>query len=213
MEKIYENPIRILIIENQFLIRLGIRTVLQRQSDIEIVGEAETGAQGFEIFRQLNPAVVLMSLKLGASCAVDEIEKFLKFSRKAGIVVLASHAGDAEIARSLENGASGYICHDVSESDLLKAVRAAAAGKKFIPSGIAGILSENFGQETLTPSEQKILTLIVGGKSNKQIAFDLKISENTVKTHVKNLFEKLGVSDRTSAATTAIKRGLVRFDL
>lgn len=208
-----QNSIRILIIENQFLIRAGIRTVLQKQSDIEIVAEAESGEKGFEIFKQTHPDVVLIGLRLGETCAVDEIERFLKFSPKAKIIVLASHAGDAEISRSLQNGASGYICQDVSESDLLKAVRAVAAGRKFIPSDVAEILTENFGQETLTPSEQKILQIIVAGKSNKQIAFDLSISENTVKTHVKNLFEKLRVSDRTSAATTAIKRGLVRIDL
>jgi len=208
-----QKPIRILIIENQFLIRIGIRTVLQAQSDAEIVAEAETSRQGFEIFKQANPDVTLMSLRLGETCAVDEIEKFLQFSPKAKIIVLASHAGDVEISRSLQNGAMGYICQDVSESNLLKAVRAVAAGKKFIPPDVAEILSENFGQETLTPSEQKILRMIVGGKSNKQIAFESNVSENTVKTHVKNLFEKLHVSDRTSAATTAIKRGLVRIDI
>ncbi len=127
--------------------------------------------------------------------------------------MLASHAGDAEISRSLESGAFGYICTDVSEADLLKAIRAIASGKKFIPSNVAEILTENFGQETLTPSERKILQMIVGGKSNKQIAFDSSISENTVKTHIKNIFDKLGVSDRTSAATLAIRRGLVRSHL
>jgi len=208
-----ENSIRILIIESQFLIRVGIRGVLQTQIDIVIVAEAETSEKGYEIFKQTNPDVVLMSLRLGDKCAVDEIEKFLKFSPKVKIIVLASHAGDAEISRSLHNGASGYICQDVSESDLLKAIRSVAAGKKFIPSDVAEILTEAYGQETLTPSEQKILAMIVAGKSNKQIAFNLNISENTVKTHVKNLFEKLRVSDRTSAATTAIKRGLVRIDL
>ncbi|MCY7348137.1 MAG: response regulator transcription factor, partial [Pyrinomonadaceae bacterium] len=95
----------------------------------------------------------------------------------------------------------------------LKAIRVVNAGKKYIPADIAEILSENFGQEELTPREQNILQMLVGGNSNKEIAFDLNVSENTVKTHVKNVFEKLGVSDRTSAATLAIKRGLVRIDL
>lgn len=208
-----KSPIRVLIIENQTLIRIGIKTILQAQKDIEISAETETSDQGFEIFKKTHADVVLMSLRLGESCAIDEIGRFLQVAPQAKIIVLASHAGDAEISRSLESGAFGYICTDVSEADLLKAIRTVALGKKFIPSNVAEILTENFGQETLTPSERKILQMIVDGKSNKQIAFDSSISENTVKTHIKNIFDKLDVSDRTSAATLAIRRGLVRADL
>ncbi len=208
-----QSPIRVLIIESQTLIRIGIKTILQAREDIEIFAEAETSEQGFEIFKKSRVDVVLMSLRLGESCAIDEIGRFLRVVPQAKIIVLASHAGDAEISRSLESGAFGYICTDVSEADLLKAIRTVTSGKKFIPLNVAEILTENFGQETLTPSEQKILQMIVNGKSNKQIAFDSSISENTVKTHIKNIFDKLGVSDRTSAATLAIRRGLVRADL
>ncbi|MCA1623345.1 MAG: response regulator transcription factor [Acidobacteria bacterium] len=208
-----ENTIRVLIIENQALVRAGIRSVLQKQRGIEIVAEVETSNEGFEVFKKTHADVVLISLRLRDSCAVDEIEKFLQFSPKSKIIVLASHAGDAEISRSLQSGAFGYVLKDVSENDLVKAIRTVAAGKKFVPFDVAEILTENLGQENLTPSEQRILQMIVAGKSNKQIAFDLNISENTVKTHVKNLFDKLQVSDRTSAATIAIKRGLVRIDV
>lgn len=208
-----QSPIRVLIVESQTLIRIGLKAILQTQKDIEIFAEAETSEQGFKIFKKTRVDVILMSLRLGASCAIDEIGRFLRVAPQAKIIVLASHAGDAEISRSLESGAFGYICTDVSEADLLKAIRTTASGKKFIPSNVAEILTENFGQETLTLSEQKILQMIVNGKSNKQIAFDSSISENTVKTHIKNIFDKLGVSDRTSAATLAIKRGLVRADL
>lgn len=208
-----QNKIRLLVIENQALVRAGIRSILQTQNDIEIVGEAEASDEGFEIFKQTRPDVILISLRLRETCAVDEIEKFLQVSPKSKIIVLASHAGDAEISRSLQNGAFGYVLKDVSETDLIKAIRTVAAGKKFVSSDISEILTENFGQENLTPSEERILQLIVAGKSNKQIAFELNVSENTVKTHVKNLFDKLQVSDRTSAATIAIKRGLVRIDV
>jgi two-component system NarL family response regulator len=208
-----ENKIRVLVIEAETLVRVGVRTILSSQGDFEIVGEAETGERGFELFRQTNPQVVLMSLRMAETCAIDEIERFLEFAPKAKIIVLASRAGDAEISRSLQNGAFGYVLKNVSESDLLKAVRTVAAGRKFIPPVVAEILSENFGQETLTPSEEKILQQIVAGRSNKEIAYNLKVSENTVKTHVKNIFDKLGVSDRTTAATLAIRRGLVRVDI
>ncbi|HEX8250922.1 MAG TPA: response regulator transcription factor [Pyrinomonadaceae bacterium] len=203
---------KILIIENETLVRVGICTILEREKDFEIVGDARTSAEGFRLFQEKLPDVTLMSLRLPESCAVDEIGNFLEYAPKAKIIILASHAGDAEINRALMGGAYGYILRNISESELIKAIRTVAAGKKYIPGEIASILSENLGQETLTPSEQRILEMIVAGQSNKEIAFELSVSENTVKTHIKNIFEKLAVSDRTSAATSAIKRGLVRFE-
>lgn len=208
-----KNPVRVLIVENQTLTRIGIETILGAQIDFEIIGEAANGAEGFAKFRELSPDVTILSLRLPDSCAIDNLDDYFNENKRARILILAEHAGDAEIARSLKKGASGYICKDVSENELLKAVRAVSIGKKYIPADIAEILSENFGQEELTAQERKILQAIVGGKSNKEIAFELNVSENTVKTHVKNVFEKLGVSDRTSAATLAIKRGLVRLDV
>ena len=208
-----KKPIRILLIENQTLTRVGIRTILTAQSDIEIAGEAATSAEGFQLFQALKPDVVLISLRLPDSCAVDEIGRFLEADPRGRIIVLAEHAGDAEVSRSLKQGAYGYVCKDVSESELIKAIRTVAAGRKFVQNEIANLLSENLGQEELTKTERKIIRAIVAGKANKEIAFDLNVSENTIKTHVKNVFEKLGVSDRTSAATQAIKRGLVRIDV
>lgn len=206
-------PIRLLIVENQMLVRVGIRMILAAQDDVEIVGEAETGAEGFKMFRRLKPDATILSLRLPDSCAIDVLSDYFDENKRAKILILAEHAGDAEISRSLKKGAAGYVCKDVSESELIRAIRAVAAGKKYIPADIAEILSENFNREELTPQERKILQLVVGGNSNKEIAFDLNVSENTVKTHVKNVFEKLGVSDRTSAATLAIRRGLVRIDV
>ncbi len=205
--------IRLLLVENQTLARIGIKTILSGQNDIQIVGEAETGAEGLDMFRKLKPDVTILSLRLPDSCAIDVLEDYFGENGRAKILILAEHAGDAEISRSLKKGASGYVCKDVSENELIKAIRAVNAGGKYIPADIAGILSENFGQEELTPAERKILQMIVGGNSNKEIAYELNVSENTIKTHVKNVFEKLGVSDRTSAATLAIKRGLVRIDV
>lgn len=208
-----KSPIRILIIENQTLVRVGIKTILSSHSDFEIIAEAETSAEGLQKFRELKPDVTILSLRLPDSCAIDVLDEYFAENKRAKILILAEHAGDSEISRSLKKGAAGYICKDISESELVKAIRAVASGKKYIPSDIAEILSENIGQEELTPSERKVLQMIVTGKANKEIAYDLNISENTVKTHVKNVFDKLGVSDRTSAATLAIKRGLVRIHL
>lgn len=205
--------LRILLIESQSLTRIGIRAVLAGQSDVELIGESGNAAEGFEKFKELRPDVTILGLRFPGSCTIDDLENYFFEDRKARIIMLADHAGDAEIARALKKGVLGYICKDVEPEELLNAIRTVAAGRKYIPDEIARILSENIGQEELTPTEANILRMIVGGMSNKEIAFALDISENTVKTHNQNIFGKIGVSDRTSAATTAVRRGLVRVDL
>lgn len=205
--------IRLLIIESHSLTRLGVRSVIDGESDIEVVGETDNAAAGFELFQALKPDVTILGLRFPDSCSIDDLDNYFIDDPKARIIVLAEHAGDAEITKALKKGAAGYICKDVEPNDLIAAIRTVNAGRKYIPDEIAQILSENLGQETLTPAETNVLGMIVGGMSNKEIAFALDISENTAKTHVKNIFDKIGVSDRTSAATTAIKRGLVRVDL
>lgn len=205
--------IRVLLIENQPLTRLGVRTVIDGEKDIELTGESDNAAAGFELFKDLKPDVTILGLRFPDSCSIDDLDNYFVDDPKAKIIVLAEHAGDAEITKALRKGATGYICKDVSPGELVAAIRTIAAGRKYIPDEISQILSEHLGQEDLTPSEANVLRMIVGGMSNKEIAFTLDVSENTVKTHVKNIFDKIGVSDRTSAATTAIKRGLVRVDL
>ena len=180
--------------------------------DFKVIGEADSGAKGLELFRQYKPDLVILSLRLPDSCAVDGIEQYLAIQPKTKIIVLADSAGDVEITKSLKKGALGYILKNVSEEELIKAIRTVSSGHKYIPGNIAAILSENLGQEDLTTSEKNVLEMVVAGKANKQIAMELNISENTVKSHVKNVFDKLGVSDRTSATTLAIKRGFVRID-
>ena len=205
--------ISVLLIENQPLTRLGVRVVIDGENDLELAGESDNAAEGFELFRKLRPDVTILGLRFPDSCSIDDLDNYFIEDPKAKIIVLAEHAGDAEITKALKKGAAGYICKDVSPGELVTAIRTVAAGRKYIPDDIAQILSESLGQETLTPAETNVLHMIVGGMSNKEIAFALDVSENTVKTHVKNIFDKIGVSDRTSAATTAIKRGLVRVDL
>ncbi len=205
--------IDLLLIEDQPLTRLGVRAVLEQHDDIKLADEADNAADGFAKFRALKPDVTILGLRLPDSCSLDNLDNYFAEDSKAKIIVLAEHAGDAEIAAALKKGAAGFICKDVEPEELVKAIRTVAAGRKFIPTEIAQVLSENLGSEELTPAESNVLRMIVGGMSNKEIAFTLDVSENTVKSHVQNIFGKIGVSDRTSAATTAIKRGLVRVDL
>jgi DNA-binding NarL/FixJ family response regulator len=165
------------------------------------------------MFSEMSPDVTLLGLRFPDSCTIDDLDKFLAERPAARIIMLAEHAGDVEIKRALQKGAFGYVCKDVEPSDLVTAIKTVNKGRKYIPDNIAGILSEYIGDDDPTPSETAVLEMVVGGMSNKEIAFALDVSENTVKTHVQNLFGKLGVSDRTSAATLAIKRGLVRADI
>ena len=207
------DPIRVLLVEDQPLTRLGVRAVIAQEPDIEIAGEEDNSVDGFGKFKELRPAVTILGLRLRDSCTIDDLDNYFIADPKAKIIVLAEHAGDAEITKALKKGALGYICKDVSPEDLVSAIRTVSKGRKFIPADVAAILSEHIGSEELTTAEANILRMIVGGMSNKEIAFALDISENTVKTHASNIYDKLGVSDRTSAATLAIKRGLVRTDL
>jgi two-component system, NarL family, response regulator len=206
-------PIKVLTIEHQPLTRIGVRTVVDGEAGIDMIGDAENAADGFAMFRDLNPDVTILGLRFPDSCSIDDLDNYFAERPKARIIVLAEHAGDAEIARALKKGAAGYICKDILPGELIDAIRSVAAGRKYIPDDIAQILTENLGREELTPTETNVLRMIVGGMSNKEIAFALDVSENTIKTHIQNIFGKIGVSDRTSAATTAIKRGLVRVDL
>lgn len=204
---------KVLLIENQPLTRLGVRTVIDGETDIELAGETDDPTKGFDLFKQLHPDITILGLRFPDSCSIDDLESYFVADPKARIIVLAEHAGDAEISKALKKGAAGYVCKDVSPGELITAIRTVVAGRKYIPDEIAQILNDNLGSEDLTRAEGNVLRMIVGGMSNKEIAFALDVSENTVKTHVKNIFDKIGVSDRTSAATTAIKRGLVRVDL
>jgi len=206
-------PTTVLLIENQPLTRLGVRAVIDLEPDIELVADTDNSADGFAKFSDRKPDVTILGLRFPDSCSIDDLDNYFTENPKAKIIVLAEHAGDAEITKALKKGASGYICKDVSPEELLTAIRTVSAGKRYIPNDIAQILSENVGKEELTPTEATVLRMIVGGMSNKEIAFALDVSENTVKSHNQNIFGKIGVSDRTSAATTAIKRGLVRVDL
>ena len=185
------SPIRLLLIENQSLTRLGVRSVIESEADIELVGETDNAADGFELFQKLKPDVTILGLRFPDSCSIDDLDNYFIENPNAKIIVLAEHAGDAEITKALKKGAAGYICKDVKPNDLITAIRTVAAGRKYIPEEIAQILNENLGQETLTPAETNVLGMIVGGMSNKEIAFALDISENTAKTHVKNIFDKI----------------------
>ena len=154
--------IDVLLIENQPLTRLGVRAVVDAEQEIELISETDSVTDGFRLFKELNPDVTILGLRFPDHCTIDDLENYFAERPKARIIVLAEHAGDVEIARALKKGAAGYICKDISPGELVDAIRTVAAGRKYIPDDIAQILSENIGQEELTPTESNILRMIVG---------------------------------------------------
>ena len=206
-------PIRILLVESHPLTRIGIKTVISEQPDMEIVGEAFSGTEGVAQYRKSQPDITLFGLRTPDLCGVDAVKFIRAESPKANIIILADRAGDAEIRRSLENGACGFVLKDAPTEELIKAIRAVFRGKRYVSPEIAEVLTDNLGAEDLTPAEQRVVEMIVRGASNKEISVALSITENTVKTHLKNIFGKLNVDDRTQAAMSAIRRGIVRVDV
>jgi DNA-binding NarL/FixJ family response regulator len=204
--------IRVLLVEAQSLVRLGIRAALKQAGGFTVAGESETSEDGIRLFAETRPDVVVLGLRLRETCAVEDLDRFKEVDAGAKIVIIATHAGDGEITQALKKGALGYLLTNVTPEELADALRLAAKGKKYIPREIAGVVAEHIGQEPLTATEKTVLRMITEGRANKEIAYRLDISENTVKTHVRNIFDKLRVADRTAAATAAIKRGLVRVD-
>lgn len=205
--------INVLLIERQQIAREGIEALIAKSDRFTIAASTADPGEGFELFKELRPDVVVLGLRFVDSCSIDALPAYFEIQPRARVVILADNAGDGEIAKALKLGALAFVSKDESGDELFAAVEAAANGKKYLPKEIASVLAENYGADELTPAETNVLRSIVGGMSNKEIAFALDISENTVKSHIQNIFSKIGVSDRTSAATAAIKRGLVRVDI
>ncbi|MDQ2835353.1 MAG: response regulator transcription factor [Acidobacteriota bacterium] len=206
------DAVRILIIEDHHVVRKGFVALLQMLPGLAVVGEGGDGAEAVALFDEHRPDVTLMDLRLPGMGGVDAIKAIRKKNPGARIIVLTTFDGDEDIYRALQAGARGYLLKGMDADDLTAAIHAVHAGRTYIPSEIAERLAERFSGSELTERETEVLRLIVGGNSNKEIGAKLFISEATVKTHVNNLLSKLGVSDRTQAATTALQRGIVHFD-
>jgi two-component system NarL family response regulator len=207
-----KEPIRVLVVEDHHVVRQGLVSLLQVIEGMEVVGEAADGAEAIARFRELQPDVTLMDLRLPRMSGVDAILRIRSESPQARFIVLTTYDGDEDIYRALKAGARAYLLKGMTTDELVAAIRTVHAGKSHIPPAIAEKLAERMGTEDLTVRELDVLEQIVQGKSNKEIGTELEISEATVKTHINSLLSKLGVTDRTQAATAAIRRGIVPFE-
>jgi two-component system, NarL family, response regulator len=203
------NLIRILIADDYPVVLRGLEAIIEFEQDMSIVGQARNGREVLEAFRQLQPDVTLMDLRMPEIGGVEAICAIKAEFENARIIVLTSYDGDEDIYRGLQAGAKGYLLKGAEPDELLEAIRVVHNGQKYIPPVVGAKLLERMGTPELSQRELQVLQLIANGKSNQEIATALSIAEGTVKFHVNNILGKLGVSDRTQAVIVALKRGIV----
>ena len=207
-----KETIRVLVVEDHNVVRQGLVALLNLVEGIQVVGEAGDGEEAIAQYRKHNPDVTLIDLRLPKLGGVEVIQRVRANAPQARFVVLTTYDGDEDIYRALKSGAKAYLLKGMTTEELIATIREVHAGRSHIPPAIAERLAERMGTEDLTPRESEVLEQIVSGKSNKEIATELAISEATVKTHINTLLGKLGVTDRTQAATAAIRRGIVPLE-
>jgi len=194
------------------MVRMGLSASLNVESDMEVVAEAGSGEDALPSYRQHRPTVVLMDLRLPGMSGAETVAALLREFPDASVLMLSTHAEEEEIYRSLQAGASGYVLKTVMREELLRAIRAVHNGGRYVDATAASLLAARVSHRPLTSREVEILRLVAKGLGNKEIASVLNIAEVTVKLHVSHVLEKLGVRDRTEAATAALQRGIISLD-
>jgi DNA-binding NarL/FixJ family response regulator len=200
----------VMVVDDHPLVRVGMATVVDRQRDMRTVATAESAEEAISLFRRHRPDVVLMDLRLRADSGARATGVIRAEFPDARVIMVSNYEGDADIRQALASGAKGYLFKSIVEEELLDAVREVAAGREYLPHRVRRQLQEHPDQERLTTREDEVLDLVAKGLHNPEIADVLGISDETVKTHVKSVFRKLGVSDRVEAVREAIDRGLIR---
>ena len=203
--------IRILIVDDHPLLREGIAALVGGQSDMELVAQASTGREGIEQFRIHTPDVTLMDLQMPDKTGIEAINAIREKAPGARIIVLTTYSGDVQARQALEAGARAYLLKSLLHKELLDTIRAVHAGRKTMSASVAAELAEHTGEDILTAREIEVLRLIAAGHANKEIAAQLAITEETVKSRVKNILSKLRANDRTHAAMIGLKRGIINL--
>jgi DNA-binding NarL/FixJ family response regulator len=206
------SPITVLIVDDHFVVRSGIVASLGLESDVRVVAEGESGEQLVELYSQHRPSVVLLDVQLGKVNGIEALEKLTAVEPGAQVLIFTTSSREEDIYRALRAGARGYLLKTAPRTELLTALRAVAAGQRYLPGPLAERLADRMSQPELSPREREILQLLQHGKSNKEIGAQLFITEDTVKRHVSNLLQKLGVQDRAQAVAEAMRRGLISLD-
>jgi DNA-binding NarL/FixJ family response regulator len=203
--------IRIMVVDDHPIVREGLAMMINAQNDLTVVAKAENGMEAIKQFHQHKPDVTLIDLRMDAMGGVEAIKEIRKQFPFSKFIALTTYEGDEDIYRAVKAGVQGYLLKGMPFEIVLEAIRAVHSGLRRIPPNIANRLAERETIDELTKRELEVLKLIVKGKTNKEIATDLGLTENTVKAYISSIFDKLRVNDRTQAATTAIERGIVYF--
>ena len=201
--------IRVLTVDDHPLLREGIAALIGNQTDMELVAEASNGREGLELFRKHRPDVTLMDLQMPDMNGIDAMSSIRGEFPEARVIVLTTYVGDVQVSRALKAGARAYLLKGALRKELLDAIRAVHAGQKRLSSEVAAEIAEHGTDDALTPREIDVLRLVTGGKANKEIAAQLSLTEETVKSHVRNILAKLGANDRTHAVAIGLKRGII----
>lgn len=206
------NDIRIMLADDHVVVRKGLFAMLNEAGGMTVVAEAANGDEAVKLFRQHQPDLLLLDLRMPKRDGVEVVAAIREEFLTARIIILTTFDTDEDIFRALRAGAKGFLLKDATFGEIIESIRAVHAGKTCIPALIAGKLAERAAAPELTPRELDVLRLVVQGKSNRDASIALYVSEETIKSHIKNILTKMGVGDRTSAATMALKRGLVRLE-
>ena len=203
--------ITVLVVDDHPIMRIGIAAIIQATPDMTTVAQAGSGEEAIELYEKYLPDIALVDLRLPGISGVAVIRTLMARHRNAKFVVLTTYEGDEDIHQALEAGARSYIIKGMPHGALVSALRRVHAGGRFLPTPVSRALSSRLPDSELSAREREVLGLIVRGKSNKEIATDLGITESTVKCHVSVILMRLNVSDRTQAVVTALQRGLIHL--